>query len=130
MTDQIWVCSAPRQSAWAEEEREVSPASDRVGAAAAKMCTHALRAQTATSVVVDSALVVLVLDVVVVVVVGVLWYGCEQAAVQWATAVLGRVGRPRGRYYTTCANPFPNNQEKGGRYYYTQPSNQLCKPIR
>ena len=118
MTDQMSDCSARRQSAWAEGShlhqtgwRQQQPKCAR---------THyVLKLQLpAQFVVVDSALVgLLVVDVldVVVVVVGVC-DGCEQSAVHWATAVLGRVGRPRGRYYTqstTCANPFANNQDKG-----------------
>ena len=92
--------------------RGVSPASDEGGTSSGQN-VHAGRTQfRATRVlhpifqtsVVDGALVVDVL--VSVVVVGVVCYdGCEQSAVHSATAVLGRVGRPRGRYYYTSNPP-------------------------
>ena len=59
------------------------------------MCSHVVRDYVLASIrlqlpYVDGALVV---DVLGVVVVGVCYDGCEQSAVQCATAVLGRVGR-------------------------------------
>ena len=92
--------------------RGVSPASEGGGTSSGQNVhagctqlrpTRVLHPIFQTSVV-DGALVVDVL--VSVVVVGVVCYdGCEQSAVHSATAVLGRVGRPRGRYYYTSNPP-------------------------
>ena len=92
--------SVPPADAWARGLTCIR----RAGGSSAKMCAHRVRNclhTIATSgvklVVVDGALLVGLVGVLVAV--GVVCSdSCAQSAVQCATAVLGRVGRARGRH--------------------------------